>query len=74
MEHYFGDSISNIDTEISEGIGKTMVIDRLASDLDTIKHLSRFVTYVKIGWGLSFLLSEKALNNRISRIKDMGIG
>ncbi|MHB1440845.1 MAG: phosphosulfolactate synthase [Cuniculiplasma sp.] len=74
MDHYFGESISGIGREISGGFGKTMVIDRLSTNLDSMQHLSKFMTYVKIGWGLSFLLNERILGDRITRIKDMGTG
>ena len=74
MQNFYGSDISDIEVELTEGIGKTMVIDRLSRDLSILKLLSTFVTYVKIGWGLSFLTDTNSLSNRISQIKSYGIG
>ena len=47
------------ETEKTE-IGKTMIIDRMGTDPSTLLNLNnKFVSTVKIGWGLSLLCDEK---------------
>lgn len=59
--------IANIET------GKTMIMDRLGVDPGTLLNLSsKFVSTVKIGWGLSLLCDEKFLATRISRYRQSG--
>ena len=56
-------------------IGKTMIIDRMASETATLLNLNnKFVTTVKIGWGLSLLCDERFLRRRISGYKQSGFG
>ena len=56
-------------------IGKTMIIDRMGADPSTLLNLSnKFVSTVKIGWGLSLLCDEKFLGRRISDYKQSGFG
>lgn len=59
--------IANIET------GKTMIMDRFGVDPGTLLNLSsKFVSTVKIGWGLSLLCDEKFLATRISRYRQSG--
>ncbi len=74
IQHLFGTDISGAEYEIAQGIGKTMVIDRLSNDLNIMKTVSPFITYVKIGWGLAFLIEREELTRRLSYIKSLGIG
>ena len=74
MLNLYGSEISGVEEELNEGIGKTMVIDRLSSDLSMLKVLFPFVSYIKIGWGLAFLTDTNSLIHRISQIKSYGIG
>ena len=62
------------ETEKTE-IGKTMIIDRMGTDPSTLLNLNnKFVSTVKIGWGLSLLCDEKFLGRRISDYKQSGFG
>ena len=74
MQNLFGSDISEVEEELKEGIGKTMVIDRLSNDLSMMKILFPYVSYVKIGWGLAFLTDTNSLLRRITQIKSYGIG
>lgn len=68
LEDYLGGNKEN------KGQGSTMVIDRLAAvPWEIIPDLSEYMTYVKIGWTLSLLLSEKTLAQRIRKYRDSGI-
>ena len=54
--------------------GSTMVIDRFAAvPWENIPDLSEYISYVKIGWTLSMLLTEKNLSERIQRYKASGL-
>ena len=68
LEDYFGGK-TNL-----PGSGATMVIDRLAPvPWEIIHDLSQYISYVKIGWTLSTLLSEDILTERIQRYRNAGI-
>ena len=54
--------------------GSTMVIDRFAAvPWENIPDLSEYISYVKIGWTLSMLLTEKNLSERIQRYNASGL-
>ncbi len=50
--------------------GLTMVLDRLADELDpTLDVLAPYIDIVKIGWGIPFLLEERALEKRVRALR-----
>ncbi|MDG7011409.1 MAG: phosphosulfolactate synthase [Nitrososphaerota archaeon] len=54
--------------------GKTMVLDRLAQPLDDLLGLvGPYADIAKIGWGLPFLVEEKALVARVRTYRHHGI-
>lgn len=68
LEEYLGAN------RIWEAGGSTMVIDRFSAvPWEIIPDLSDYITYVKIGWTLSMLLSEKALSERIQKYRNSGM-
>ena len=68
LEDYFGNAREN-----RRG-GSTMVIDRFAAvPWEIIPDLSQYITYVKIGWTLSTLLTEKTLSERIRQYRNSGL-
>lgn len=66
--------ISGLDSSRIQKSGKTMVIDRMVSDISVLELFSRYVTYVKIGWGIPFLLPEDRVRERINNIRNTGLG
>lgn len=73
-EALFCEDISLIPEMMEKNRAITMVIDRLSSDPSVINDISRYATYVKLGWGLSFMLTESSLGKRIEKYNNMGIG
>lgn len=54
-------------------VGRTMILDRLAYQPETIFQLDpHFVSCVKIGWGLPYLLEKKVLAQRVSAYRAHG--
>ena len=70
----FGSDISEITGLEPGGIGKTMIIDRLSHHTEILQTVSHFITYVKIGWGLPFVMNKTILLQRLNDIKAMGLG
>ena len=68
LEDYLGRDSEN------KKSGSTMVIDRFSAvPWEVIPDLSDYISYVKIGWTLSMLLSENTLSERIRRYRGSGI-
>lgn len=70
----FCDNISLITETRSKRNAVTMVIDRMSADPSLLEDISGYATYVKIGWGLSFLVSEEKLKKRVEKFTGMGLG
>ncbi|MGP6239597.1 phosphosulfolactate synthase [Cuniculiplasma sp. SKW4] len=73
-ESFLAQEISGLSSERIKMSGKTMVIDRFAYDLSVLDRFAPFVTYVKLGWGIPFLLNEVNVKERIRTIREKGIG
>ncbi len=72
--HLFCEDIAQIPKTMEKRKAVTMVIDRLSYDPSLLDDIGVYATYVKMGWGLSFLLQAKVLANRINRYKGLGLG
>jgi phosphosulfolactate synthase len=58
----------------AKGLGRTMVLDRLApGTLEAVRLLPEFVHTVKIGWGLPMLLNRKKLEHRVRELRSAGV-
>lgn len=68
------EEISGINYERVKASGMSMVIDRFVSDLYVLDMFAPFVTYVKLGWGIPFLLNDIKVRERIGSIRKRGIG
>jgi phosphosulfolactate synthase len=54
--------------------GLTMVLDRLAGDLDsTVEALAPYIDIVKIGWGIPLLLEQSVVEARVKMFRDHDI-
>ncbi len=73
-ESLFCEDISLISETMEKRKGITMVIDRLSYDPSILDDISMYATYIKLGWGLSFLLPEKNIRSRIERYRNLGVG
>lgn len=71
---FLAQEISGISKERIKMSGMTMVIDRFACNLSVFDSFAPFITYVKLGWGIPFLLNEVNVRERILAIRNKGIG
>lgn len=65
--------ISGINDNAIRNSGRVMVLDKIVSDLTALRYFSGFVGYVKIGWGIPFLLKMDMIKERIMKIHSCGI-
>jgi phosphosulfolactate synthase len=72
---YFLSEISGVaEKNDSRAYGKTMVLDRfLTGTPESVAMLHNFVDCVKIGWGLPYVLEERALLARIQSFREAGV-
>lgn len=71
-DRFLEDQLGKIN--LGNNTGNTMVIDRFSAiPWEILPDLSAYITYVKVGWTLSMLLTEQTLSERIRRYRDMGI-